>query len=132
MEKFDDNFDSEKYEQIMQAIDKRFPDAEFVVSCFKTIEEIENKILLENVEEIIFMDSYILGRKKLYDYYVIKCKNDQKCIYYKDVIDTLIEHGFKRNDCDYRYLERICLIEKNKYQGRNINSAFVFGASWGS
>lgn len=121
-----------EYDEFLQAIKERFPDAEFTIGCFDTIEEIETKILKTNVEEIIFVDSYIVGKRKYYDYYVIRCKNGSKCIYYKDVIDKLIESGLKRNDCDYRYLERISLIEKTKYQGRNRKSSFVFGARWGS
>ena len=107
---------------------ERFPNAKFCVSCFKTLDEIENKILCDD-DEIIYADSYLLNGSRLMDFFIIKKKENQEHIYYCDVIDLLIEKDFTRNTCDHRYLESIGEIYEDK---RNQNSTKVYGSFWGS
>ena len=80
------------------AIDKRFPNAKFIICCFKTIDEIENKILTSEYDTILYSDQYIQGDKLLYDAFLIKRKENCNAIYYKDVIDVLIENNFIRKE----------------------------------
>ncbi len=118
-------------------IKDRFKNAKFVPSCFKTIEDVENKILCDD-DIIIIYDTYkieYLNKKlshlnKSYgDYILVKKRQGENHIYYKDVIDTLIENNFIRDDCDHRFLETISLINPLK---RNMNSLNVYGFFWGS
>ena len=39
-------FNKKEFQQLNDAIYKRFPNANFIICCFKTIDEIENKIFL--------------------------------------------------------------------------------------
>ena len=122
-----------KYQKLFDAIEKRFPNAKFTVSCFKTIEEIETKILTED-DKILYADNYIMYDKNdkritAKDYFLICKREGEKYIYYKDVIDELIKNDFIRNDCDHQYLEKICESLDKK---RNNNSLQVYGIFWGS
>ena len=47
-----------KYIEIYNAVKERFPDAQFSVSCFHSIDEIENKVLNDTDNYIIFTDTY--------------------------------------------------------------------------
>ena len=120
----------EEFKQLYGKIKQRFPNAKFSVSCFKTIDEIENKILCD-ADEIIYADDYIVDGKTLRDFFVIKKKQNQEHIYYHDVIDVLIEKDFIRNDCNHRYLERIGEASENRNR-RNQNSVKLYGSFWGS
>jgi len=118
------------------AIKLRFPDAKFSISCFDTIEEIENKVLNDTDKYILYTDIYEiihLNKKNSYldeeyqDYFIIKKRNDKDAIYYCDVIDVLIQNNFTR-DGDHKYLENIKLVSKE----RNNNSVKIYSSFWGS
>ena len=47
-----------KYTAIYDAVKERFPDAQFSVSCFESIKEIETKVLNDSDDYIIFTDTY--------------------------------------------------------------------------
>jgi hypothetical protein len=116
------------YTEKFKAIDDRFPNAKFTVSCFDSIDEIENKVLTDD-DVIIYQDCYLDEGKKLNDSFIINKRNDKKHIYYCDVIDELIRNDFVRNDCDHRYLENIREFNIDK---RNGNSIKTFCSFWGS
>ena len=48
------------YDELLAAIKKRFPNAQFVISCFDSIEDIENKVLTNMTTslfiQIVFFD----------------------------------------------------------------------------
>jgi hypothetical protein len=118
-----------EFKKKYDAIKSRFPNAKFCISCFKEIDEIENKILIENTEQIIYMDGFLIEKdKKLEDYFIIKRRDGEKHIYYKDVIDQIIDADFTRNICNHQYLETIRLHP----EGRNTNSIRVCSSFWGS
>jgi hypothetical protein len=119
---------SSTYAEKFKAIDDRFPNAKFTVSCFDSIDEIENKVLTDD-DVIIYQDCYLEEDKKLYDSFIINKRNDKEHIYYCDVIDELIRNDFVRNDCDHRYLENIREFNRDK---RNVNSIKTFCSFWGS
>lgn len=127
---------NEKYE----AIKKRFNGAKFSVSCFDTIDEIENKILNDTDDVIIYRDYYDINQynsktkkwkviRENNDYFIVRRKEGQNAIYYKDVIDCLIENDFKRDDSDHRYMENIKEYHRDK---RNDKSIKMYGSFWGS
>jgi hypothetical protein len=129
---------TEHYSELFKAIKERFPEAQFSISCFDTIDEIETKVLNDTDEYIIYTDTYEITymerknrhlNKKYQDYFVIKKQTNKNAIYYCDVIDELISNDFIRDDCDHRFLEKIrpckCLI-------RNDNSIKMYNSSWGS
>ena len=127
-----------KYTAIFDAVDERFPDAQFSVSCFKSIEEIETKVLNDTDDYIIYTDTYEIihlnrknrhADKKYKDYFIVKKRENKDAIYYCDVIDELIRNKFDRNDCDHRFLESIRLVESLT---RNNNSIKIYGSFWGS
>ena len=125
-----------KYTAIYDAVEKKFPYAQFFVSCFDSVDEIENKVLSDTDDYIILTDTYEithLRRKnrhlKYKDYFVVKKKENKDALYFCDVIDELLQNQFVRNDCDHRYLERIRLVESLT---RNDNSIKMYGCSWGS
>ena len=120
MPKYKSKFDI-KYD----AIKTRFPDAQFSICCFKTIEEIETKVLCAD-DVIIVSDNY---QYKYKDVFIIKKREDEEFIYYKDVIDELIKNNYVRNKCDHKFLEEIGKTQDIKY---NINSVELYGFSWGS
>ena len=121
------NNEEDDFRELDNAIDKRFPNAKFIICCFKTIDEIENKILTSEYDTILYSDQYIQGDKLLYDAFLIKRKENCDAIYYKDVIDVLIENNFIRNDCDHKFMENIL-----KHDGRNANSLPWYSTWWGS
>ena len=82
----------------LRQIDARFPNAKFSVSCFKTKDEIETKMLNNTDDEIVYQCSN--------QYFTIKKRPNSNGIYYKDVIDALIEQNFEKKG-DHRYLETI-------------------------
>jgi hypothetical protein len=119
-------------------IDERFKGAEFVVSCFKTIEEVDSKVLCDD-DKILIYDSYDVStynnktkkwkKEEPYnDYFLVTKQEGKDHIYYKDVIDVLIANNFIRNNCDHRYLES---ISKSLYKRRQ-DSIPVYGFFWGS
>ena len=123
-------------------IKNRFKDAKFSISCFDTTNDIETKILNDTDEYIIYADKYNINsysycektKKRITirennDYFIIKRKEGQSVIYYKDVIDYLIENNFIRDDCDHRYMENIRECYKHK---RNDKSIKVYSSFWGS
>ena len=120
-------FNKKEFQQLNDAIYKRFPNANFIICCFKTIDEIENKILTSEYDTILYSDQYIQGDKLLYDAFLIKRKENCNAIYYKDVIDVLIENNFIRNDCDHKFMENIL-----KHDSRNNNSLPWYSTWWGS
>jgi hypothetical protein len=123
--------------ELINAVKARFPNARFSVSCFKSIEEIETKVLAENTEQILYTDLYTIveGRGKkaktteFTDYFIIKRRQGEQHIFYKDVIDQIIEQGFYRDDCSHRYMERIGPVHRNS---RYPNSCEIYGSFWGS
>lgn len=121
------------YENVIDAVNKRFPNAKFCISCFNTVDEIENKVLVEDVDNIIFSDYYydFINNKNVdfRDYFIIHKKNGENKIYYKDVFDTLIDNNFVRDDCNHKYLE---LITEYNTDRRNKNSLKMFYSVWGS
>jgi hypothetical protein len=122
--------------ELPQYIKKRFPNAQFTVSCFGTIEEIETKILCDS-REIIVMDmntDHVQIRKddkmrgKIYtDYFIVEKRPENANIYYKDVIDALIESDLIRNDgisCN------LVNIVNTSGLRRNPNSMPVYKLCW--
>lgn len=113
------------------AIEQRFPNAKFVVSCFNTVEEIESK-KLTNDDVIICQDTYLISRmsdETKVDSFVVHKRKDADAIYFKDVIDELIRVQFVRNDCDYKFLEGI-YIAPDRF--RNKHSVKICTLGWGS
>lgn len=113
--------------KLYETLKTRFPNAGFIISCFKNIKEIENKILHYNIETIIVRDKFYIGKIEYEDYYIVKGKDHN--IYYKDVIDCLLENNFYRKDTDYQFLESITLISTPKL---NRPSIPVYGLKWSS
>jgi hypothetical protein len=116
------------YDELIEKLKERFPNAKFVVSCFKTIDEIETKIL-SNEDQILYVDCYVYGKEEYNDVFIITKNKNKDFIYYCDVIDQLIEYNFIRNDCDHRFMENI--REFNESQ-RNNNSLKKYCSFWGS
>jgi hypothetical protein len=126
-----------------KVIKARFPKAKFAICCFDTIDEIENKILCSD-DFIIYNDTYDIQTKingkwketeKYYDYFVVKKRDGENYIYYKDVIDVLIKAKFDRKtNSDHFFMENIRLIQSNKNfnHSRNKNSIKFYGSVWGS
>jgi len=116
------DLDSLKQAEFFKAIDERFPNAQFVIWCFDTIEEIENKMLNNQDDQIIFVDS-----DKKDDCYVINKKPEKDGIYYCDVIDELIRRNLSRN-CYNNELHGIMRIRKKV----NMQSINRYRGWWGS
>jgi hypothetical protein len=125
------------FQEKFSAIRARFPEAKFVISLFKTIEEIETKILSSD-DEIIVREQYDIyvkrnnkwiEDKKWIDSFIVKKKEGKEHIYYSDVLDELIRLGLDRTDTDHKYLEQLGEMEKEK---RYSTSVKVFGLGWGS
>jgi hypothetical protein len=137
--------DKNDYVKLFDAIDSRFPNAKFVISCFKSIDEIETKVLNDTDEYIIYCDEYDdysnatynkrtkkwTNEKILKDKLLIKRLEGKTCITYADVIDQLIEYDFIRNDCDHQFLENIRLSCYDNLK-RNKNSLKCYSSFWGS
>lgn len=130
-----------KIDALIDAVNKRFPNAKFSVSCFKSKKEIEAKILT-HADIIIYSDEYINkspdpktgiwhdNKPPKEDNFIICKKKGSKAIYYKDVIDYLISIDFKpRDDCDHRYMEDIEAINPHN---RNPYSVERYASFWGS
>ena len=111
----------------------RFKGVRFSPSVFKTIEDLETKILTSDPVIIVYDEfdssTHLTEGKISRDFYIVKRIEGQKHIYYKDVIDVLIENNFIRDDARFKFLEKI----KEEYtEKRNDNSIKVFGLGWGS
>jgi hypothetical protein len=131
------------FDLLCKAIEDRFPNAKFVVSMFKTIEEIDTKVLTD-ADEIIYADEYTiteyglktkLGWKetaRYNDYFIVRKREGQTHIRYCDVIDTLIEKDFDRKCCNHKFMESIGKLEGEDFKKRNANSIPVYGSFWGS
>lgn len=136
------------FDKLFAAIDIRFKNAKFSISCFKTIDEIDSKKLCDD-SVIIIRDLFIIGKKQQitnknnnkitnkiietnhYDYFIVKESKIGNGIYYKDVIDELIKNNFNtRETVDHKFLEGIGEIPENKQ--KLMNSVSVFGFGWGS
>jgi hypothetical protein len=124
------------YKNLHNYLKERFPNAQFSISCFQTKEEVDTKILCDD-DEIIYCDEYTVHNKrnnkwvldeKYNDFFIIKKREGEKHIYYKDVIDDIIKHKFTRNDSDHCYLENI----KPCFHKRNQNSVPIYSSFWGS
>jgi len=121
-------YDNE-YDELFRAIDNRFPDARFTVSCFDTPDDIKSKILTKD-EHIIVKDFYEdENGTTIHDYFVVNKRPDKRFIYYCDVIDELIKNNFIRDDCRYKFLESIKQVYS---ESRNDKSLKVYGFRWGS
>jgi hypothetical protein len=116
---------------------ERFKGAKFSISVFKTIEEIDTKVLTD-ADVILYTDEYtvtVLNSKtrkwkqteKYNDFFIVRKKEGQSHIRYCDVIDVMIENEFTRTG-DHRYMESI----GECYERRNTNSIPVYGSFWGS
>ncbi len=126
------------FEILRDTIDNRFPNAHFTICCFKTVDEVENKILCDD-ELIIYADEYItnvehINNKSRFtiakDYFLIKKQPNKEHIYYYDVIDQLIQYNFVRNDCDNKFMENIRMSTNNL--PRNNKSLKLCSSFWGS
>jgi len=126
------------YDALNDAIDKRFPNAKFIVSCFGTVEEIETKTLTED-NIVLYEDEYAVSvynpktkqwkkTEQYYDRFLIKKKEGQTHIRHCDVIDQLIEFGFERK-CDHNFMEN---IRMSPFSPRNENSLKRCDSFWGS
>jgi len=132
--------EDKKFKELRDAIDKRFPNPKFYISCFKTIPEIENKVLTKKHKMILYTDLYensSLDPKTRQwkkdgswrDYFLVKRRRGADAIYYKDVIDAMIKNKFKRDDCDHRFMEDIGPSEEIP---RNKKSIPTYASFWGS
>lgn len=109
-------------------VSNRFKDAKFYVSCFNTIEEVDNKVLCDD-DVIILYDTFHTDHTFFKDYMLVKKREGEHFIYYKDVINTLIQNNFIRDDTDNHFLESIGIY--NQYK-RNQNGLNVYCFHWGS
>ena len=115
------------FDALHSAIRDRFPNAQFSVSCFKTIDEIETKKLTD-ADVVIYQDAYQEEDIVKYDNFIIRKREDADGIYFKDIIDELIRIQFIRNDCDHRYMENIRI----RSSARNKHSIPTCSSFWGS
>jgi len=115
--------------KVREAIDARFPNAKFNISCFSRVENIETDILSTD-DVIIYTDCYIHDNQiAVYDNFIIHKQPGKQGITYADVIDTLIAAGVTRDDTQYRYLDNIKYLNDSS---RNANSVKRYGGIWGS
>lgn len=121
---------SKQINERIEKIKQRFPGAQYHVSCFDTVEEINTKILTD-ADMILYTDDYENGTQFPYqDYFIIRKKPGQSHILYCDVIDQLIEYGFERNiNTDHKFMENIRIIYNTK---RNVHALPVYASGWGS
>lgn len=126
----------DEFELFYDYIKQRFPNANFVASCFDTVAEVDNKIL-SSADQILYHDRYVADnlvngswmlKYDFDDYFLITKKEGKQHIYYCDVIDELIRQGFNRSNCDYQFMESIEL----ETSPRNNNSLPVYSSFWGS
>lgn len=126
-------------ESFRRTLRERFSNAMFIVSCFDTESEIENKVLTKD-DVIILMDNYYIYESRCKgapltlkveyeDKFIVRKREGESCIYYVDAIDELIRNGFVRNDCNHKFLERIIEIPHSK---RCNSSIKTFSMCWGS
>ena len=102
-----EQFNIEEFNKTDDYIKQRFTNAKFTVSCFDTIDEVDNKILCSD-DMILYKDYYTITNlktgkniKEYNDYFLIKKRPDKDHIYYCDVIDELIKNDFERKiNCD--------------------------------
>jgi reverse gyrase len=135
----EDNEEKEEIPSRYGEISRLFPNIRFnIIGCFKTVEEIENKILNDTDDTIIIHDEYIIKYLKkedknknitYNDFYIVERPEGKQYITYKDVIDVLIKEGFYRDDCEYKYLWNIVEINK-QYKKRCEGSSKVYGMMW--
>ena len=126
-----------RYKEHFENLEKRFPGALFVVSCFnvKDGDDFDNKILCDH-DYILCDDEYTKGkddkniRRNPYyeDFFLIRKKEGKEHIYFADVIDELINKNFTRLGVDHKFLENIKFIKES----RNPNSIPCYSLSWGS
>ena len=112
----DDVFDKEEFARRTKALDARFPNAQFVVSCFRTVDEIETKVLTDE-DTILYTDCYLLQylnnktnecvTEDYQDFFILHKQKDQPHIRYCDVIDAMIANNFERNKGRHKLLESI-------------------------
>ena len=133
-------FDEVKFAERNEAIKKRFPNARFSISCFKTIDEIETKKLTD-ADTIIYADYYTVQsvnpktdkwehtEPPKDDNFIIHKREGSDGIYYKDVIDYLSSIEFSRDDCNHRYLETIDCVNAHH---RNAHNVMRYASFWGS
>lgn len=96
----------------------RFPTAKFVPTMFNTMEEVENKILIRNIKEIIVCNKIYIDNIQHKDYYIIKSKD--KHIYYKDVIEYLLNTDFRYKNYEHSYLEDFTRITTPKLSYQSV------------
>ena len=77
--------------EMLQRINKKFKNAKFNIGCYKSEDEIGNKILTDD-DIIIIMD--ICCEFKDNGFIVVYKKPNKKYIYYIDVIEALIKNEF--------------------------------------
>ena len=131
-----EQFNIEEFKKTDDYIKQRFTNAKFTVSCFDTIDEVDNKILCSD-DMILYKDYYTITNlktgkniKEYNDYFLIKKRPDKDHIYYCDVIDELIKNDFERKiNCDHKFLENIRLTNNKK---RNTNALNIYSSFWGS
>ena len=122
---------------LSEYIHDRFAGARFRISCFCTIDEIGTKEVTTD-PIIIVRDVFnrtvrykttnkYRGGLNAHDYYIVKRKIDQTHIYYKDVIDALIENNFFRDDVNFCFLKRVRKVNESK---RNSDSIKIFNLDW--
>ena len=133
----DEVHDPEEFQRLLNALKVRFTGAQFVISCFGSVDEIETKILTDE-ETILYCDRYqsrYLNDEHEWcefedyqDFFILHNKKDQSYIRHCDVIDAMIANNFERNKCTHKFLERILKC----YDRRNTSSIPTYCFSWGS
>jgi hypothetical protein len=125
----------DEYDLVMKICERRFPSANFHVSCFDTVQEIADKVLNYCDETIVIAYYYRrdyfdnLGRfLQDIDYFTVTRRQGESCIYYSDVIDAIIGNelagNIKPQNCS-RYLETIDRID-------SIRGVPTYTLFWGS
>jgi len=124
------------FDTIYEMTENRFPGTSFRVSCFDSVEEIQNKVVTYFHDTIIIAYHY---RMKYYqnlniklqdmDYVVVHKQEGKPYIYYCDVIDALIESE-KAGDIKPNYhlfMEGIVCADRLFF-----NQPPVYKIAWGS
>lgn len=132
---------TKRINKLFDAEDKRFPNRKFVISVFKTAEEIETKVLTD-ADVILYTDEYTVSvqdretrewhdTEQYNDFFIVKKREGQTHIRYCDVIDTLIENDFERKG-RHKFMECITQLKRKPYANRNKNSIPIYSSEWGS